>query len=142
MNFRLKFLKVKIKSLAEEARIIRKEELRARGYDELREQLYLHRIHDVRDESRATQLAYAYLRGREYGACEHAVGESFWESHDGQRIWKRVLVMVAKYRDPEDAKNPGPSEWRCGVALKQAPQFFTVRPLVVRLTGVNTSVIL
>lgn len=57
------FLKVKIKSLAEEARIIRFEEKKARRTALLNE-LYLHRIIDVREECRAALLAYGYLRGK------------------------------------------------------------------------------
>lgn len=56
------YLKVKIKSLSAESKIIRLEEKRARSTT-LREGLYLHRVKDVRNESRAAQLAYAYLRG-------------------------------------------------------------------------------
>lgn len=55
-------LRIKIKSLAAEARIIRREELRTKG--SLREEMYRHRTHDVRLEARATQLAYGLIRGR------------------------------------------------------------------------------
>lgn len=68
---RAKF-RVKIKSLAEEARIIRHEERRMKGQnnDGYRGELRYHRISVVRDEQRATLLAYALLRGVPYSALE------------------------------------------------------------------------
>jgi hypothetical protein len=66
------FLKVKLKTLAEEARIIRQEKSKAikdRDYD-LANHLHIHRIETVRRECRATLLAYQCLRGIPYTACE------------------------------------------------------------------------
>lgn len=62
-------LRVKVKSLAEEARIIRKEE-RVAASPATRSSLYRHRTVDVRREQRAALLAYAFLRGRSYAATE------------------------------------------------------------------------
>lgn len=62
--------RVKIKSLAEEARIIRKEEQRFDGQSSDRGVLRHHRITVVRDEQRATLLAYAYLKGVPYSVIE------------------------------------------------------------------------
>jgi len=89
------FLKVKLKSLAEEAKIIRKEEKKnPRLYLELR----MHRIGIVRTEARATLLAYAFLRGRLYKQLEA-------KYHDGCKPdWAKVEAMVRKYGksfDPE-----------------------------------------
>ena len=81
------FLKVKIKSLAAEGRIIRKEERKALGSgrwlakaqkpaDEIEPEyerynrLRHHRVHAVRDEARASLLAYGFLRGRAYSQIE------------------------------------------------------------------------
>lgn len=78
MKNQIKALKVKIKSLAEEARIIRLEERKAlSGGEKYRdEKLYLslreHRIRDVRSEQRHALLAYAFLRGRRYDATERS----------------------------------------------------------------------
>jgi hypothetical protein len=68
---RCKF-RVKIKSLAEEARIIRLEERRCVGIkrDADRGCLRLHRISVVRNEQRATLLALAFLRGVPYRVIE------------------------------------------------------------------------
>jgi len=82
------FLKVKIKSLAEEARIIRKEEKREANKYHKRE-LRDHRIGTVRDEARAAQLAYAFLRGKPYYTLEAKV--------HSEPNWKRVKDLVVKY---------------------------------------------
>jgi hypothetical protein len=96
----IKFLKIKLKSLAAEAKIIRREELRlncspslgediaARNTSE-RTALYVHRIITVRSECRATHLAYGYLRGRAY----HQLEASCRERPD----WARVARMVYRY---------------------------------------------
>ncbi len=65
---RAKF-RVKIKSLADEARTIRAEEKRAKTEFD-RNTLYLHRIGIVRKEQRATLLAYAMARGVPYKVAE------------------------------------------------------------------------
>lgn len=64
MKNRIRMLKVKIKSLAAESVIIRKEERQTRGQE--RNLLCEHRRGIVRDEARHSQLAYGYLRGRSY----------------------------------------------------------------------------
>lgn len=81
------FLKIKLKSLAEEARIIRKEEKRHIGT--MRESLYLHRIHRVRTAARNTLLAYSYIRGRSYHQVERI-------AHTAPN-WKEVERMVKQY---------------------------------------------
>jgi len=85
-----RFLKVKVKSLAAESRIIRKEEGRARG--ELRDQLRAHRRQEVRREQRATQLAYGYLRGIAMTRIE--------PKPLSDPDWKRVEAMVKRYGEP------------------------------------------
>lgn len=64
--------RVKIKSLAEESRIIRLEERRCvgvkRDYD--RGVLHWHRVGLLRAEQRATLLAYAFVRGVPYKVIE------------------------------------------------------------------------
>ncbi len=84
---KLKQLKVKIKSLAAEARIIRLEELRSSGVT--RQSLYFHRVYDVRNEARWSQLAYAFLRGRDYSQIE--------AKNSGWVNWDRVMKLVAKF---------------------------------------------
>ena len=81
----VRFLKVKIKSLAAESRIIRQEEYRSKG--ELRGELHNHRVTVVRNESRATHLAYDFLRGK-LPSCN--VKPEFND-------WKRIQTMVNRY---------------------------------------------
>lgn len=80
------YLKVKIKSLAAEARIIRVEEKRNKDF---RARLEFHRKHKVRPEARATLLAYAYIRGIPYKKVESDAKH--------QPDWNRVSTMVKKY---------------------------------------------
>jgi len=95
MTTRVKLLKVKIKSLAAEARIIRLEERRAGKSNTLREQLYRHRTRDVRTEQRASLLAYAFLRGRPLAAVEPKRGpEHEWQA---AARWKRVEELVKRF---------------------------------------------
>jgi hypothetical protein len=82
-------LKIKIKSLAAESRIIRREEKRHPGESYNRTSLYLHRIGIVRSEARAALLAYGYLRGKRYAQLEakcHTPPDA-----------KRTLSLINKY---------------------------------------------
>lgn len=81
-------LKIKIKSLAAEAKIIRKEEKRAKSQS-IRESLYRHRIDVVRYEARHTNIAYGFLRGRTYAQIE--------ANPKTPPNWDKVRKMVEKY---------------------------------------------
>jgi hypothetical protein len=87
----VKYLKIKIKSLASEAQMIRQEEHKTRrNYQRLRDRqgledayqkevdtfwgLRLHRVGPVRAETRDSLLAYAFIRGQSYRTAE-ATGE-------------------------------------------------------------------
>lgn len=84
-------MKVKIKSLAEEARIIRKEEKRV---PEKRESLHTHRVFDVRNEALAALMAYAFIRGKKFS-------KSFPNMKIGPyrraSLHKRVSELISKY---------------------------------------------
>lgn len=82
-------LKVKIKSLAEEAKIIRKEEKKARSWS-YKKMLQDHRKGIVREEARHTHLAYGFIRGKSYAKIEHC-------RFDNQPNWDKVTKMVNKY---------------------------------------------
>lgn len=82
-----RFLKIKLKSLACEARIIRLEEQRSAG--DLRNKLHAHRVTAVRRAARLTHLAYGFIRGRRYRQIEPAC--------DIEPDWKEVGKMVKKY---------------------------------------------
>lgn len=103
-------LKVKVKSLAAEAKIIRQEEVKAKKsaqwndvrqniverckYEDIRENLYRHRIDVVRFECRCAELARAFINGVPYRTVER-------NTHDGAytmgRIQGRVQKLVNKY---------------------------------------------
>lgn len=85
------YLRVKLKSLAAEAKIIRVEEQRANKYKDYATQneLNRHRVDVVRHHSRHTLLAYQFLRGVPYAAVERP-GSKYVD-------WSMVLKMVQKY---------------------------------------------
>lgn len=83
------YLKMKIMSLAAEARIIRAEEKKWPGEHTARYGLHEHRIHDVRPEARHALLAYGFLRGRSYRQLEAAAARP--------PDWERVGQLVEKF---------------------------------------------
>jgi hypothetical protein len=85
------FLKVKIKSLAAEAKIIRLEEkkAKARKNRDLIVNLREHRIHTVRKECRASHLAQGFLKGRPYKSMEAFC----YQEPD----WKKVQSMIERF---------------------------------------------
>lgn len=109
-------LKVKAKSLAEEAKIIRNEEKKAKKAAVYRRKEYLetgtslymefelqnmkpfrslsqHRRWDVRNEARATHLARAFMKGMEYRKVEQKSDRNFVRYF----IESRIVSMVSKY---------------------------------------------
>lgn len=108
------YLKVKIKSLAEEAKIIRKEEKGPHndrdeyGHSPRQMGLQLHRTGTVRREARHALLAYGFIRGRKYSQMEAKCEfPPDWESVKrmvvkyglqgyGWKLWKRGEEEVAK----------------------------------------------
>ncbi len=66
---RREMLRVKLRSLVAEARIIKRQEARVRR-GELREELSLHRRTVVRRAARETGLALGFIKGREYREME------------------------------------------------------------------------
>jgi hypothetical protein len=86
---RMEMLRVKIKSLAEEARIIRSEEQRVRR-GTLRDELRTHRVTVVRSESRSAHIAYGLIRGR---TVERMESPNTRTPPD----WKRIKGLVLKY---------------------------------------------
>lgn len=119
----LTYLRVKVKSLAEEATIIRKEErtvLKRRDWHMVRQgpndivdhfygiyvRLHTHRVHDVRNEARSSQLAYAFLRGKTYAETEKA------KEGNTPNI-RRIAEIVRKFGIPGhiDAVTSSVEEW-------------------------------
>jgi len=105
-------LKIKEKSLALEARIIRREEQKAKKsarwhrarqeeekakeFEGTRKTLYEHRIDVVRFECRATNLARAYIKGTPYRNVERTTRAS--ALMQGFMV-KRVQRLVNKYHN-------------------------------------------
>lgn len=85
------FLKVKVKSLAAESRIIRLEERKAKKCKKggLRESLYHHRINIVRPTARSSNLAYGFMCGVAYLDMERTCRSA--------PDWKAVERMITKY---------------------------------------------
>ena len=97
-------LKIKAKSLAAEAKIIRLEELKLRkkGRGPETTSLHLHRTIDVRQTARATHLVRACLRGVPYRALEHTTRQKMPDT-----VKLQAIAMLTKYGEPtnkEDAK--------------------------------------
>lgn len=84
---RREMLKVKVKSLALEAQIIRKEERRTHG--ELRAELHTHRVDVVRSEARHSCVAYGLIKGRRYEQMEVKPAKPI--------DWARVNKMLRRY---------------------------------------------
>jgi len=88
-------LKIKLKSLAEEQRIIRKEELKLKGnWAYKAERLIAHRKFRVRPIIRNTHIAYGLIKGHEY----HEIEQKSYSSPN----WDSVKTMVKKYGSTED----------------------------------------
>lgn len=84
-------LKVKVRSLAEESRIIRKLE---NDPCDIYGSLHWHRVWNVRNEARATQLAVAFLVDKTYISVEP-------KCKDDKKLYytivPRILAMAKKY---------------------------------------------
>lgn len=120
MNINLIKLKIKIKHLSLEPKIIRHEErkllkqarwLRYRQGEESASDLsceYMilrdHRKIHLRYEARATQLAYAFLRGKTYLEIENRNdpkkywGDSDWMGTHLYKVKHRMINMIHKYQ--------------------------------------------
>lgn len=84
---RREMLRVKVKCLAAEARMIRREEARSNGL--IREELYVHRTREVRREARSAHLAYGFIRGRRLEQMENTA--------KSKPDWKRIRDLCKKF---------------------------------------------
>lgn len=85
-------LKIKAKSLAAEARIIRKEERKLAGYR--RDAIAEHRRVVVRMHARATQLAIACIKKKPYITLERKCNDLYYRD---TVITPMVVAMAKKY---------------------------------------------
>lgn len=106
MKFNLVKLKIKSKTLAEEARIIRHEERKFGGWE--RETLAYHRRRIVRDEARATQLAIAFIKGQPYHTRENTCKDTVYRD---LYIVPKVFKMARKYGDNPQVMKDDILEW-------------------------------
>lgn len=93
---RREMLRVKLKSLAAEAQIIRREERRTHG--QLRNELHQHRVGVLRRTTRHTHLAYGFIRGRTLEQMEVNARKQI-EYPDPSRLidWALVQKMITRY---------------------------------------------
>lgn len=151
---RREMLRVKLKSLAEEARIIRREENRSilvtYGRDEagkrvvlkrlkngaLRHELRAHRTGVVRDAARAAHLAYGFIKGRTLEQMEprrHPDVPS-WQIEAADRVLMgEVRKLIRKY-GPADFVEPA-----C-MSAKQEPKIDVYRGTTQAVSGTVTTV--
>lgn len=101
---RIVYLKIKIRSLAAEATIIRHEEKRWPGPSATRTGLHLHRVFEVRREARAALLAYGFLRGRAFRKIEAKSRQ--------MPDWKRIEAIAAKYADTQSLLKENFAKWK------------------------------
>lgn len=108
-------LRVKEKSLAAEAKIIRQEEIKAKKsatwcrkhqmsgeaerFNKTRESLHEHRIEVVRFECRATNLARAYIKGTPYRSIERSTKTGDYQMG---RLKGRMHKLVCKYHNRQE----------------------------------------
>lgn len=105
------FLRVKIKSLAAEAKIIRREEVKFKpqvSENGIYESLHNHRTYDVRNEARSAQLAYGLLRGIEYSRIESKCYEPPNEIRIRDNVARFGLVS-------KDVALKQVKDWLCGL---------------------------
>lgn len=123
------FLKIKIKSLTAEARIIRDAEKHAHPAS-LRHSLYVHRVHTVRRAARETCLAYGYIRGVDLRQMEANAGTTnpaglAWVNPD----WVAIKKMITRYGPKNFAFGP---EFEPGVGIKIDPNPTQVAAMVAK----------
>ncbi len=103
------FLKIKIKSLAAEATMIRKERNKIEDKSsDIAVQLQFHRTWDVRNESRCANLAYGFLRNRTY----HRLEAKCHTLPDWDKTEKMVLRFSSRPSAEKDAIKAEFKAWR------------------------------
>jgi hypothetical protein len=88
-------LRVNIKSLSAESIIIKKE-FRRHKTESVRNSLYLHRVKDVRTESRITQLTLAAIKGIPYSSVERNAKH--------EPIWKKIIAKIDRHSQNHQLK--------------------------------------
>ena len=143
MNARNVKLRIKLKSLAAESQMIKREEsklrnqgLATKAYEKeqqiraefwgLRSSLREHRVDVVRKESRATTWAYQYLRGIPYATFEASTNASV---EDIAALTTKAHKMVCRYGPNKEVSLEDFEAWLEGT--KEAPIVKAVEPAVL-----------
>lgn len=108
---RREMLRIKLKSLATEAKYIRREEDRMAWSNRgtLREELREHRTGVVRWEARATSLAYGFIKGYTRAQVENQRRQL--PSHVDKDLLKKVEAMVKRYGRVGVDNTAGLAQW-------------------------------
>ena len=99
-------LRVKVKSLSEEAKLIRREVARARS-PHVKDALNLHRVHVVRAEARLSQLALAAIRGVAY----HRAEQKCKEPPDFAKVQQMLLRLHPWWSDDKQSTQACVDQW-------------------------------
>jgi hypothetical protein len=128
---RREMLRIKIKSLMAEARIIRHDEKKTSG--QLRNEMHLHRVIDLRRASRNACLAYAIIRGVDPARVEPI--------RYTEPDWAEVERMVHKYGSVDFRKwthgEPVVEATDAPVVTQAAPKSVSTVGLLKGLFGKN-----
>lgn len=117
-------LKIKRKSLAEEARMIRREELKlksdGKGSSSQYNSLHEHRIGIVREASRYAHLAHTFNRGQSYHTAEAKGSKPFSQLRLRQEIERFNPLFAALEKSERDKLISKWSEGKVLPALAEA----------------------
>jgi hypothetical protein len=102
-------LRVNIKSLSAESQIIKKAEGKYKN-EEIRNHLHLHRVKDVRRESRIAQLTLAAVKGIPYSRVEVKAKT--------EPLWKKIIAKIDRHSDDYELKK------QVGVWCMEAKNYF------------------
>lgn len=122
-------LKIKLKALGAESRIIRHEELKRRGkhWASKGTQFYFHRIGLLRRTTRENHLAYGFLKGRTYRQLE--------QHPKTEPKWKNVLKHIEKFSVSSSTQRNSFDEWHNEAEPKKVPHVHKPGKLYVPPTG-------
>lgn len=109
---RRELLKIKLKSLTAEARIIRQQEQKTFGL--LREEMHLHRVRHLRAAARSTHVAYGLIRGRTIAQIEPKADTPYNVG--------AVQAMIKTYGPVDAAANARLCEIAAVVAVAAPPE--------------------
>ena len=122
-------LKIKLKALGAESRIIRHEELKRRGKNWAMKgtQFYFHRVGQLRKTIRENHLAYGFLKGRTYRQLEQHPKTS--------PNWNNVLKHIERFSVSSSVQRESFVKWNSEVEPFKVPHVHKSKQLYVPPTG-------